>query len=275
MTGRVFGRWRCRLAGVCLAVVLSGVAPWAAAATLTDLYAVDLVANNESAEARNLALRQALFAVLDRIIVSKDIAQIGLVQQMLQNAPQYVKQSQFSALAADGFAPSAARKFSVEFDEDQLLSELSKSSLRFWGEVRPETLLWLAVDEDDGSGWRFFNADDMPDIDAALSLARKVKGMPLIYPLLDLEERQKVAVNDLFSNDSGNIKTASARYETPAVLVGRLVKKGGCWEGGWVVYFNGEATQTGHACQTLNLAVQAGVRDLYDVLSAYYAIKSP
>ena len=243
-----------------------------AAVEVSDLFAVELIANNESAEARNHAVKQAFFAVLDRVVIAEDIAKIPAVQQMLTNALQYVKQSQFLPLPADEYADTSARLLRVQFDEDQLLDDLRKNQLGIWTEIRPQTLLWLVVDE--GNGWQFYNADDMPDIESALALAAKVKGVPLIYPIMDLEEQQKIAVNDVLTTESRNLKSASARYEVPAIMVGRLLKKGNCWQGGWESYFDAKIKQWNSPCLPLKPAIQAGVRGVYEVLSNYYGIKA-
>ena len=253
-------------------VLLLALSQPVAAVEVSGVFSAELIANNESSDARNYAIRQGLFAVLDRVVITEDIAQIPAVQQMLQNAQQYVKQSQFLPLPADDYADTSARLLRVEFDENQVLDELRRNQLGIWTEIRPQTLVWLVVDE--GAGWQFYNSDTMPDIESGLALIAKIKGIPLIYPLLDLEEQQKIAVNDVLTTESRNLKTASARYEVPSILVGRLLKKANCWQGSWESYFDGKVRQWHTGCLALKPVIQTGVRGVYDVLSNYYGIKA-
>lgn len=241
------------------------------AVEVPNLFEIELVARSESTEDRNQAIKQALFVVLDRILVSDDISKIPIVQEMLASADHFVKQSQYSLLPAEEYADTDARMFRVQFDEDQILEILRKSQVGIWSEIRPETLLWLVVDEDNNR--QFYNPDSMPDFESALWRASKVKGIPLIYPLLDIEEQQKISVKDVLGTDSRKLREASARYDVSAVMTGRVLKKGECWQGEWAFYFDGKIKQWNSGCQPLKSTISAGIRGAYDVLSNYYGIK--
>lgn len=241
------------------------------AVEVTGLYEIEIVANSQSADDRTQAIKQALYAVLSRVLVADDISRIPVVQEMLASARHYVKQFQYSLIAADEHADNDARLIRVQFDEDQMLEVLRKSQVGIWSEIRPETLLWLVVDEDGNR--QFYNADAMPEIESALALASKMKGVPMIYPMLDLEEQQRISVGEVLGVDSRNLLAASARYEVTSVMAGRILKKGGCWQGEWAFYFDGKIKQWNSPCQPLKPAVLAGVQGAYEVLSNYYGIK--
>ncbi|MGZ4957666.1 MAG: DUF2066 domain-containing protein [Methylomonas sp.] len=241
------------------------------AVEVAGLFEIEIIANSQSAEDRTQAIKQALFAVLDRILVADDIAKIPVVQEMLSGAQHYVKQFQYSLIAADEYSESDARLIRVQFDEDQILEVLRKSQVGIWSEIRPQTLLWLVVEEDGNR--QFFNADAMPEIESAFALASKIKGVPVIYPILDLEEQQRISVSEVLGADSRNLLAVSARYEVPAIMAGRLVRKGDCWQGEWAFHFDGKIKQWNAACQPLKAAALAGIKGAYDVLSNYYGIK--
>lgn len=235
------------------------------------LYEIEVVARSESTEDRNQAIKQALFVVLERVLVSEDIAQLSIVQEMLHAAEHYVKQSQYSLLPADEYAQTDARLFRVQFDEDQILEVLRKSQVGIWSEIRPQTLLWLVVDEDGNR--QFYSADTMPDFEIALATVSKIKGVPMIYPLLDIEEQQRISVNDVLGADSRKLLDVSKRYEVSAIMTGRVNKKGECWQSEWAFYFDGRIKQWSNPCQGLKATISAGVKGAYSVLSNYYGIK--
>lgn len=235
------------------------------------LYEIELVANSQSPQDRVQAIKQALYAVLSRVLVSEDISKIPAVQEMLAGAQNYVKQFQFSLIAANEYSDSDARLIRVQFDEDQILEVLRKSQVGIWSEIRPETLVWLVVEQDGNR--QFYNADAMPEIESALTFSSKVKGVPMIYPMLDLEEQQRISVSEVLGADSRNLLAASARYEVTSVMAGRVVKKGDCWQNEWAFYFDGKIKQWNGVCQPLKAAILVGVQGAYDVLSNYYGIK--
>lgn len=235
------------------------------------LYEIELIANSQSAEDRTVAIKQALYAVLSRVLVSEDISRIPAVQQALASAQSYVKQSQFSLISADEQPETDARLLRVQFDEDQVMEVMRKSQVGIWSEIRPETLVWLVVDDEDGR--RFYNPDTMPELESALAFASKIKGVPMIYPMLDLEEQQKISISEVLGADSRNLLAVSARYEVTSVMAGRIAKKGNCWQGEWAFYFDGRIKQWSGACSPLKAAVVAGAQGAYDVLSNYYGVK--
>lgn len=235
------------------------------------LYEIELIANSQSAADREMAIKQALYAVLSRVLVADDISKIPAVQQLLNSAQNYVKQSQYSLIAADDYSDTDARLIRVEFDEEQILEIMRNSQVGIWSEIRPETLLWLVMDE--GGQRKFYNADTMPDVENALSQASKIAGVPMIYPMLDLEEQQKISVSEVLGADSRNLLSVSTRYEVPAVMAGRLAKKGDCWVGEWAFYFDGKIRQWDSACLPIKSAALAGVKGAYGVLSNYYGVK--
>ena len=235
------------------------------------LYEIELVANSQSAADREQAIKQALYGVLNRVLVSDDISKIPVVQQVLRGAQYYVKQFQYSLISADEYSKTDARLIRVEFDEDQLLEVLRQSDVGIWSEIRPETLVWLVVDEDGKR--QFYNPDTMPNFENALSLASKIKGVPVIFPMLDLEEQRRISVSEVLSADSRNLLAVSARYDVPAVMAGRVLKEGECWCGEWAFYFDGKITQWSTECLPLKAAVLGGMQGAYNVLSRYYGVK--
>ncbi len=241
------------------------------AVEVTGLYEIELIANSQSAADREQALKQALYGVLNRVLVADDISKIPVVQQILRGAQHYVKQFQYSLISADEYSDSDARLIRVEFDENQLLEILRTSNVGIWSEIRPETLVWLVVDEEGKR--QFYNPDTMPEFENALSLASKIKGLPVIFPLLDLDEQRRISVSEVLSADSRNLLAVSARYDVPAVMAGRVLKADGCWKGEWVFYFDKQITQWSKECLPLKAAILAGMEGAYNVLSSYYGVK--
>lgn len=235
------------------------------------LYEIEIVANSQTPQDRAIAFRQGMYAVLSRILIADDISTLPVVQDMLASAQSYIKQFQFSLIAADEQNASDARLIRIQFDEEQMLQALSKNPVGLWSDIRPETLLWLVVD--DGSNRQFFNADTMPDIESGLAFASKLKGVPLIYPILDIEEQQRISVSEVLGTDSKNLLAASARYDVPAVMTGRIRHKDSCWQGDWAFYFDGKIKQWASPCQTLRATTVAGMQGAYSELANYYGLK--
>ena len=255
----------------CLIIFSLAFSASVAAVEVEDLFETEVFANSQSKKDGNTALREALSIVLARVMVGDNILQDPTVQAALADAHHYTKEYQYSLTENAMTKATSARVMRVRFKEAELLELMRSSRLGIWSEMRPEVLVWLVVEEDGKR--QFFKSAEMPELDNALSLAAKRKKVPLIFPMLDLEEQQKIAVGDVLSAYPGRLLKASERYDVPAILAGRVVKKQDCWRAEWAFHFNREIKQWTHGCADLNTVVLSGVRGAYSQLSVYYGIK--
>src|SRR5690606_22276740 len=88
------------------------------------------------------------------------------------------------------------------------------------------------VDDDDGLRQV---TDDEPR--QMLHEEAKRRGVPLILPLQDLEDRLALSARDLWSMDERAVRRASERYQADSVLVGRYSStSSGIWRSHWQLY---------------------------------------
>lgn len=241
------------------------------AAEMQGLYETEVIANSQSDEDKNLAFKEALTTVLGRILAGDNALKDSVVQTMLSNASRYVKQHQYSLTEASLAMDSEARNMRVLFDEQALITALKSSRLRVWDEIRPETLLWLVVEE---NGRRsFFKADTMAELNVALAKGSKQTGLPLLYPLSDLDEQRQLSVNDVLSAYPQSLLSVSERYGVVSILAGRVVKMQQCWKGDWAFYFDDRVEQWSKSCSSLNDVILTGLHGVYSRLAGYYAAR--
>jgi hypothetical protein len=244
------------------------------AAEVPSLYETEIIAKSQSPDDKNSAFKDALTIVLKRIVAGNDILNDRIVRTALADAPRYVKQYQYSLVESGvqaGNSDNNARNMRVLFDEQSLLSLMKTGNIKIWGETRPETLLWLVVEE---NGQRsFFKPETMPEVDVAVKKLAKQTGIPLLLPLMDLDEQRQISVNDVLSAYPQNLLAASDRYGVVSILAGRVVKSSGCWKSDWAFYFDQRIEQWTKSCGTLNDAVLTSLQGVYSKLSNYYAVK--
>ncbi len=193
-----------------LALCLAAFA--AEAARMDGLYEAEVAFEGD----RPAAFRAALGEVLVRITGRRDAATMPGLEPLLAGASAYVQQ----------FRQPAPGRLWAAFDGDGLSRELARLGQPVWGAERPATLVWLAVDA--GGGQRFVLASDAePGEDEALRHellgAARGRGLPLVLPLVDAEDRASVSFAEVWGGFDDAILSAAARYGADGVLVGRLV----------------------------------------------------
>ena len=238
------------------------------AVEVKNIYETEVIAISQAKPDRDAAIMEALTVVLTRVMAGDDILQDPTVQTALSNASNYVRQYQYSLVTTHTGTSSSSRVMRVLFDEASLMELMKSSKLGVWSEIRPETLVWLVVEK---MGERqLFHAGRMPEIEKGLHNVAKHKSLPLLFPLMDLEDRQKISVNDVLSAYSEHLLAGSRRYDVPAVLAGRVVKKGNCWQGEWTLYFDQKINQWSKGCKPLPETLLNGIQGVYDIISQYY-----
>ncbi|MFI3137806.1 MAG: DUF2066 domain-containing protein [Methylococcaceae bacterium] len=235
------------------------------------LYEVDVLAMSQSLADRDNAILHALEEVLGRVMVGVNVSADPVVQRVLAKPNDYVREYQYALAQTTDRYNSQARTLRVLFDEQKLQAQLKHSALGLWNEIRPETLVWLVVEE---QGMRqFFNAEKMPLLQDALTQRTQHQGLPFLLPLMDMQEQTQLSVTEMLSPYPQPILTASARYDVVSVLVGLLVNNNGCWTTEWTHYFDQRVRQWQGECKPLKQAVMVGVQGTYSGLSDYYAVK--
>ncbi len=260
-----------RLSTAVVGLLLLGLPVLASSAELRNLFQIDVIAESASTLDRDQAIRRALAKVLYRISTAPDPMDDPVMQTAVDNALFYARQYQFALMEIPGF-PASARRLRVVFDDRRLLELLKSSRFGIWNEMRPETLLWLVLEEESGQQVFFSNAQK-PLLAGAIADASENQGLPLVFPLMDLAERQNLTPRDLLSAYPERVLAASGRYDVVSILVGRLVKREDCWDSEWSHYFDHQVRQWRHGCEPMNRNLASGLRGAYLRLAEFYGVK--
>ena len=252
------------------------------AVEVTGLYEVAVPVAGQGVAERRAALRQAFAEVLLRVTGSRDaLGQPGL-KQALQRPMGYVQQFRYRLRplpetegGSDDGAPAEGlleehQELWVSFDPEAVNTLLAEAGLPLWGRARPATLLWLAVES--GGRRELVGGEAGKPFQAALQQAARRRGLPLFFPLLDLEDQAALAFTDVWGNFQDTILRASARYHSEVVLVGRLYRRrDGVWEGRWTLYGEAPAAFWSVADADPETVLAAGVDGAAERLARRYA----
>jgi hypothetical protein len=226
------------LLGIACLSCLSGLS---AAEEVTNLYEASVPVASQDRDQRADAIRVAFTEVLMRVSGRSDITNeqaFPAITQAIQTATRYTQQYRYLKASPSANKPAAGLVLWVRFDETALSRLLHDNHLPVWGSTRPATLLWLVVDD---HGRRKLIGNDARDKShAILQMQAHLRGVPLRFPLLDLTDRANLRVSDVWGNFESTILRASQRYQTEAVLVGRVFQNySGYWTARWSLYSDG------------------------------------
>lgn len=217
---------------ILLAFGLLALAP-VRAAEVPGLYAAAVpVQSRDDVSERQRAFRSALEEVLVKLTGRADIAAQPALAEALRNAQSYVESFSYRSVSPSSEAAvdetRGSRQDSVQlvletgFYRSRIETLLESVRIPLWPPNRPDTLLWLVVQ--DASGERSLASNGGPGGTwlTQLDEVAQHKGLPLLLPVLDLEDRLALRPELLWSFDLDALRSASARYQVESILALRL-----------------------------------------------------
>jgi hypothetical protein len=252
---------------VLTAVLLAGGLPsQAVAVEVPTLFTAEVPFDRNATDSRAAAYELALAEVLLRVSGSDLSTNSAAISELFPDPASYVIQ----------FRPGADDSLWVSFDGLAIEQILRDAGQTVWGADRPLTLVWLAVDW--GQGRREIIAADDPDdteaqsrsIDRNKLLRERVldvaerRGLPLVFPLLDTVDLQRIGFSDIWGGFDERIIDASERYDANSILIGR-VRPSSSRRENWTYYFSGVE-------RSWNGPPEAIIGQVADLLAAEFAV---
>lgn len=220
-------------ATITLAVTIS--AP-AAAERRMEIFSDTSLVLDQSVSVRQQAMKASLKTVLVRATGDVDIAEQPAIATALSAPSAYVSQYRYAntdeVITIAGAARPAQQLF-LQFSKPAVERLLKTAQIAMWRELRPEVLLWVAIDD---QGKRI--ADTNSTAVTAMRRAASIRGIPLAVPSLDLTDRQSLSASRLWARDEVAIDRASQRYGADGVLAGRVIMSGQALRANFLLTYN-------------------------------------
>ena len=212
------------LLSVCVWLLTLGSAQ---AVVVDDLYEVGVVVPDRTPAARMDALPLAMQQVIGR--VSGKVIDPGFSADEISRV--YLEGFGYQSLD-DG---EQGLELNARFRRTQINEWLASQQLPVWGDHRPQVLVWLGVVTDSGR----IALDEVSAAEHHADDAFEFYGLPVVFPVGDLEDSLALPVGRLFGMFRSDIKAASERYGTPAVVAARVMPFADYWRvDGYLTYGN-------------------------------------
>lgn len=171
---------------------------------------------DQSQRTQQQASKDALKQVLVKMSGTTTATDNAGVRAAIRSPGQFLRSYRFDDRKGKLF-------FIAEFDQQALLNLLRREGLPVWGNRRPETIVWLAVEQDSGNRTIVEEAQSS-EISNAISETAESRGIRVSLPLMDLTDNQAIAVYDIWGRFPQALSAASARYGVDYVIGARLYK---------------------------------------------------
>lgn len=238
------------------------------AQTIKDLYTAQVLSENSDNEQ---SLKKALTQVLIKLTGDYKLPNKFAIQSQLKQLNQFVLNSEQQHRKTD-----KQSVLTVHFDPAKVDNLLQKFNLIRWHDERPNWLVWIVLD--DGTKPVIINSEDTPDEANLVLNQANERGLPLLLPLLDLEERAHLPMDDFIQANRTVITELSKRYAPDIILLAHVTQQADTWQAEWNLYTEKPVKPWMNTQSELPTLLTAGINKAVDIISSQLiqlAVKEP
>ncbi|WP_445365743.1 DUF2066 domain-containing protein [Microbulbifer sp. ANSA001] len=236
------------------------------ARVISDLYEVVEAVPSRGATDRAAAGSRGLERVFVRVTGDAAIGSNPNLQSLLPKAQQLVQGYRYTS-------ENNQLYLHLSFDPQAVSRQVHQLGLPMWPNNRPGTLVWLAVDTlQDGRS--VLREEDAPELFSVLDAMAIERGVPLDFPVMDLNDQRNMPLGSLWAQDEAAAERAGFRYRPDATLMGRLLQASGRrWQADWLLLHGGRSYAFDSNGGSLEEVALRGVNQMANLLAQRYAVR--
>lgn len=237
------------------------------AVVVSDLYQVRVPVADQSQQVRKDALLMAYQQIVIKVSGTERSLHNPVIQQEASKADRLVGSFRYVRDSGDN-----SLQLEIQFAQNLVETLLSKAGEPIWGKSRPLLLIWQASEQ--GRARSVLNQNSV-GLRVQLERAMNERGIPILWPIMDIEDQSALPMGSLWGLFSADISKASARYLADAQLGARLTQLSNQhWDYQGILMVQGEAVDIQAQDANLNTLLHKVADQVATVLSQRYAVRS-
>jgi hypothetical protein len=235
------------------------------AVKVSSLYQAELPVASQSVGDRQQAEQEGLLQVLLKLSGDPQAANNALVKASVAKADYYVQEFSYVTL------PNAAQHLiRINYSPEEIKKLMKQASISYWGERRPLILMWVAVTDPQSTE---IIGDASGDTLTTIKYQGKKYGLPLIFPMMDMQDVNQVSTNDVIEMNLPVLKEAGVRYAADAMLIGSLQQHANTVQSQWQLILNDQKWNWTLSGNSIEEVVSAVMDQTNQTLAKHYVVK--
>jgi hypothetical protein len=244
------------------------------AVIVEDLFTVELPVADQTTSLRLESFSEAFQRVIVKASGSDDALRSPAFKRPIESSARYVKQFRYinRSLPDDEEFDGGRLFLQIDFDQQSIESLLRDNNFPIWGRERPSSLLVISYDVNENI--KVVSDDSTPELIELLDQAASQHAVPVLFPLMDLQDIALVGISDIVSREYDSIETLAGRYSPDALLVGQVVGRSGKgWHGDWEVRFADQIFKWQFEASSKEAVIDQVIKHLARILALEYALE--
>ena len=199
------------------------------------LYQAAVPIQSQSDQDRLAAQSAAMQQVLIKLTGDNKVLANPVIVTALKQPEHYVQEFSYTT-AADN---DDAYYLSVNFSPKDIKQLLKSAGVVYWGANRPLVMVWATLEDKAGDNAIISNETHNQWVETLKNQANQV-GLPLLFPVMDVDDLKQVSVTDVNTPVLPVIKEASKRYAPDALLIGSITPSAGRYVSQWLMIWQND-----------------------------------
>lgn len=231
------------------------------------LYATQVAVGSYSKPDRQAAIKRGLSQVFIKTSGNTSVNTLPKIHEALTHAENYVQQYAYKTQKNN---EQEQIFLEVSFQEKSIKNFLRQAGQGIWDNERPLLSTWIVMTDPAGRHLISENAEN--NVPAVINTMANHRGLKIVLPILDLEDRVQITPEDVWMLNVDRLTRVAKRYDSEAILVGRLRRSDSNWTADWILWNHGEKLEWHFNDISLKNIVSVGVNAVADSLAERYAV---
>lgn len=205
----------------------------ALAVKVANLYQTQIPVIAQTSDTKEQAVRDGFLQVLIKVTGNPDVDKNPLIRTNLKRADYFVHDYSYLSETPD----AAHYLLQITYEPSDIKRLLQNAKVSYWGDSRPLILVWLVVTNKQEDP-NIISNEDGSNVYKGIRQAGKKYGLPLIFPVMDVEELADVSPGDVTNVSMNVLNRAAKRYAPDAQLIGTISEDDKGVESQWQLVMN-------------------------------------
>jgi hypothetical protein len=190
------------------------------AVRVNSIYQANIPVTSQSPDQRTQFSAEGLAQVLIKVSGNSHILDNSRIKSHLKEADELTEEFSYSPSPA---TPATPYILHIRFNTEAINRILRNADVATWGQNRPLIMLWAEYEVPDQAAV-IIDSDSTTDLNQSFKKHAEQRGLPIILPMMDMMDINKVSVNDIVMMTLPTLQSAAKRYNSDAVLIVRVFK---------------------------------------------------
>lgn len=206
--------------------------PGVFAVTVSHLNQITVPVSSRSEDQLSQAFREAFMQVLVKMSGNPYVMTLPTIQNAMSGVPRWVQS--YNYVSPESAGNQSTLGLQVTFDQSGVKQLLKEAGQSLWQGDRPLTLLFVNTSSD--------QSQDEKQLQVLLSQQASTLGLPVIFPVMDLTDRELIGDDEHHTLlQLSQMLALAKRYGVISMLVGQLKQlPDQTWQSDWRYVFNGQ-----------------------------------